>query len=273
MGLNLIYIFFGVGPLLALASWIGFGLVKKTFLRVLLRTGFVSFFLTPSIVIGHGFIPAPAFLVIFVKNHFLIGLVPVIAIWVLCFTIVLSIPRARQNKTKWPPDYASALLQPPYLKLPMCGLIFCLTVLGSIEYISDYWYFGFSLLLMGAVTNYFLCLYSSRRSPRIRWILPLLFPTPVAAAGLLNFAILCSIPGLAGVLVTSGKRDKALWLGAATSLVLLFSSVQRTIKAIKYQDVPHIKYQGGVALAVGTGVLFLGLGVLFSILARRSQSK
>ncbi len=273
MTISMIYIFFAAGLFLSMVSWVGFGLVKNQAFRVLLRTGSVSFFVTPSIIIGHGFAPASALLVMTLKDHFWIGLIPVLAVWLISFLIVILIPRARHARTKWPLDYVSILSEPAYIKLPIYGFILCLLWMGSIEFVSHYWYFGYLLLLSGVILNYFLSLHSSKRAHGGRLFRPLLFAIPAGIIGMFHFAVLWYIAGLAGLFVAHGKRERALWIGTATSIILLIGALMRTSSAIKYKNVAHITIQGGVTLAVATAVFFLSLTILFSVLAWKARDK
>jgi len=272
MTINLIYVFFAFGIFVSIIGWIGFGLVKIAALRVFLRSACVSIFATPSIIIGHGFAPAPALMVMTFKDHFFLGLIPILIVWFISFLIVMLIPKARAAKTKWPINLISALTKPAYIRLPLYGLVLSLIYMGSSKLISDHWYFGYILLFGGVIIGYFLCFYSSQCDHQNRFVLPLLFTAPVGIAGIFPFAVLWYVAGFTGVLTAEGKRKKALWVGAATSGILLIVAIMRLFLAIKYKDVSHVTIQGGVALASFTAGFFLCLSILFSLLAWTSKN-
>ena len=188
------------------------------------------------------------------------------------FLIVMLIPKARAAKTKWPINLISALTKPAYIRLPLYGLVLSLIYMGSSKLISNHWYFGYILLFGGVIISYFLCFYSSQCDHQNRFVLPLLFTAPVGIAGIFPFAVLWYVAGFTGVLTAEGKRKKALWVGAATSGILLIVAIMRLFLAIKYKDVSHITIQGGVTLASLTAGFFLCLSILFSLLAWTSKN-
>ena len=273
MSLMSIYIFFAAGLFLSIIGWISIGLIRNTFLRVFLRTGFVSVFVTPSIIGGDGIAPAPAFLIMAWKGHFWIGIVPILIIWIISFATIMSIPKFRRARTKWPIESISVLIHRPYVKLLFYGLIYCLLLLGLYGYIADLWYLGFLVLIASMIINYFLCLHSFRLTHQGRYILPLLFPAPAGIVGMYMIAVPTYLLGLTGELVAEGKGKSALRVLAVTSLLFIVVSLKRLFLAIKYHDVPHVKIQGGVMLASITFALFLVLTILVSILAWKSKPK
>jgi hypothetical protein len=271
MNLTSIYIFFAAGLFLSFVGWIIFGLIRNTFLRVLLRTGFVSLLVAPSFIGGDGFAPAPAFLIMVRDGQFLLGIVPILVTWIVSFGIIISIPRVRHMRTEWPIDSISVLILRPYAKLLLYGLIFCLLILGFYGYISDLWYVGALVLFTGMMINYFLCLHSFRLAHKGRFFIPLLFSAPAGLAGMYIIALPSYLSGLAGEMVAEGKKKNALRLTAVTSYLFFAVALRRLISAVKYQDVSRVKIQGGVTLAAITLVFILILSILVSILAWKSK--
>jgi len=273
INLTSIYIFFAAGLFLSFLGWIGFGLIGNTFLRVLLRTGFVSLFVAPIFIGGDGFAPAPAFLIIVREGQFLLGIVPILVTWIVSFGIIISIPRIRRMRTEWPIDRISVLIHRPSAKLLLYGLIFCLLLLGLYDYISDLWYVGVLVLFAGMIMNYFLCLHSFRLTHKGRFFIPLLFSAPAGVAGMYMIALLSYLSGLAGEMVAEGTKKNALRVAAVTSYLFLVVAVRRLVSAVKYQDVSYVKIQGGVTLAMISFVLILALGILVSIPAWKSKAQ
>ncbi len=273
INLTSIYIFFAAGLFLSFMGWIGFGLIGNTLLRVLSRTGFVSLLVAPSFIGGDGFAPAPAFLIMVREGQFLLGIVPILAMWIVSFGIIMSIPRLRRMRREWPIDNISVLIIRPYTKLLLYGLIFCLLLLGFYAYISDIWYIGVSVLFAGMIINYFLCLHYFRLAHKGSFFIPLLFSGPAGLAGMYMIAIPSYLSGLAGVMVAEGKKKNALRVAAVTSYLFLAVAVRRLILAVRYQDVSHVKIQGGITLAAISLVLILVLSILVSILAWKSKAE
>lgn len=69
--------------------------IKDETNRLLTRSGICAVFWAPSLVIGHGVAPAPAIVVLFLPDHFLIGAVPLFVVAVVAFMLLSASTRSR----------------------------------------------------------------------------------------------------------------------------------------------------------------------------------
>lgn len=254
--------YFAGGILLTIVGWIWLGLIESAPLRAVTRSGLIAVCMTPSVIGGDGIGVVHAIVLLFSPDYSKIGLIPNLVIWIVSFLVILSHPGLRASKMQRPLRFGRELLNPPYFKLFLYGTAVFLLVMGNQKFVGN-WYVSVVVMFGGILLNYVLCMFAARLTKSKSWLLALPFAIPILLLGVYLTSIVWFLAGVAGVMVGINEKKKALLMGALASTLMLLSTVQSTISAIKFKDTPHIKISGGI---LGNGILagiFFTCAILF----------
>jgi hypothetical protein len=243
--------YFAGGILLTIVGWIWLGLIESTLLRAATRSFLIAACVTPSVIVGEGIGVVPAIFLLLSPHYPKIGWILNLVSWIVSFLVIVSFPGLRICKTEKPVRLAAELLNPPYFKLLLYGIIVFLLMAGNLDLLQN-WYISVVVVFGGLFIHYFLCLFVVRFTGKKSWLLALPFPIPMILVGGYYPSLGWFLAGVAGVMMGTDKKKMALLMGALTSTVMFLSSVHSTISAIKYGHMPHVKISGAI---LGNGIL------------------
>lgn len=248
--------FFAIGIILTIAGWTGLGFINSEPLRATMRSGLIALCIAPSVITGEGIGFAPAIILLSSPNYSKIGLIPNLFIWIFGFLVILACPGLRTSRTQRPLRLVKELLNPPHFKLLLFGIAAFFLIQANFRNLHTW---GVSIIVMfgGIFLHYVLCMSASRVSGRKSWILALPFSIPILLLGTYFTAAVWFLAGVAGVMVSIHEKQKALLMAALASTLMLLSSMQSTLSAIKFKNTPEIHISGGI---LGNGIL---MGVFF----------
>jgi hypothetical protein len=95
---------YALGLTAAFLGWTVLGLISSSVARASLRSVFVAFFATPTILAGHGVAVVPAWFLLFEEPLHPFAWIPIGAATVVGLILVLSIRPLRKARTAWPLD-------------------------------------------------------------------------------------------------------------------------------------------------------------------------
>jgi hypothetical protein len=237
--------YFAGGILLTIVGWIWLGLIESTLLRAVTRSFVIAACVTPSVLVGEGIAVVPALFLLLSPHYPKIGWILNLVAWIVSFFGIVSFPSLRTGKTEKPVQHAAELLNPPYFKLLLFGIIVFLLLAGNLD-LLDNWYISVVVVLGGLFIHYFLCLFVVRITEKKSWLLALPFPIPMILVGGYYPSLGWFLAGVAGVMMGTDKKNRALLMGALTATVMFLSSLHSTISAITYEHMPHVKISGGI---------------------------
>ena len=243
--------FFAMGIILTIAGWTWLGFINSGLLRATMRSGLIAVCIAPSVILGEGIGFAPTIILLFSPNYSKIGLILNLFIWIVGFLFILACPGLRASRTQRPLRLVKELLNPPHFKLFLFGIAAFLLIQGNFRVLHSW---GVSIIVMFAaiLLHYVLCMSASRISGRKSWILALPFSTPILLSGAYFTSAVWFLAGVAGVMISIHEKKKALLMAALASTLMLLSSVQSTLSAIKFKNTPQIHISGGI---LGNGIL------------------
>jgi hypothetical protein len=237
--------FFAIGIILTIAGWTWLGFINSGLLRAATRSGLISICIAPSVILGEGIGFAPAIILLSSPNYSKIGLIPNLFIWIVVFLVILACPGLRTIRTQRPLRLFKELLSPPHFKLFLFGIAGFLLIQANFRILHSW---GVSIIMMfaGILLHYVLCMSASRISGRKSWLLALPFSIPILLLGAYFTSAVWFLAGVAGVMVSIHEKKKALLIAALVSTLMLLSSVQSTLSAIKFKNTPQIHISGGI---------------------------
>jgi hypothetical protein len=251
--------FFAIGIILTIAGWTWLGFINSGLLRATMRSGLIAVCIAPSVILGEGIGFAPAIIILSSPNYSKIGLIPNLFIWIVVFLVIFAWPGLRNSRTQRPLRLVKELLNPPYFKLFLFGIAAFLLIQANFRLLHS-WSVSIIVMFVGIPLHYVLCMSASRVSGHKSWMLALPFSIPTLLLGTYFTSAVWFLAGVAGVMVSIHEKKKALLMGALASTLMLLSSVQSTLSAIKFKNTPEIHISGGI---LGNGIL---IGI-FSICA------
>jgi hypothetical protein len=250
--------FFAGGILLTIVGWIWLGLIESTLLRAVTRSFLIAACVTPSVIIGEGIAVVPAIFLLLSPHYPKIGWILNLVSWIVSFLVIVSFPGLRTSKTEKPVQLVAELLNPPYFKLLLYGIVVFLLITDNRDLLYN-WYISIVIVFGGLFIHYFLCLFAARFTEKKSWLLALPFPISMVLVGGHYPSLGWFLAGVAGVMMGTDKKNMALLMGALTSTVLFLSSAHSTMSAIKYGHLPHVKISGGIlGNGILAGIFFIG---------------
>jgi len=243
--------FFAIGIILTIAGWTWLGLINSELLRAAMRSSLIALCIAPSVILGEGIGFAPAIIILSSPNYSKIGLIPNLFIWIVGFLVILVCPGLRASRTQRPLRLVKELLNPPHFKLFLFGIAAFLLIQANFRILHRW---GMSIIVMfaGILLHYVLCMSASRVSGRKTWTLALPFSISILLSGAYLTSAVWFLAGVAGVMISIHEKKKALLVAALASTLMLLSSVQSTLSAIKFKNTPQIHISGGI---LGNGIL------------------
>jgi hypothetical protein len=243
--------FFAIGIILTIAGWTWLGCINSGLLRAAMRSGLIAVCIAPSVILGEGIGFAPAIILLSSHNYSKIGLIPNLFTWIVGFLVIFACPGLRSSRTQRPLRLVKELLNPPYFKLFLFGIAAFLLIQANFRFLHSW---GASIIVMfaGILLHYVLCMSASRVSGRKSWLLALPFSIPILLLGAYFTSAIWLLAGLAGVMVGVHEKKKAILMAALASTLMLLSSLQATLSAIKFKNTPEIHISGGIP---GNGIL------------------
>jgi hypothetical protein len=242
---------FAIGIILTIAGWPWLGFINSGLLRAAMRSGLIAVCIAPSVILGEGIGFAPAIILLSSPNYSKIGLTPNLFTWIVGFLVIFACSGLRTSRTQRPLRLVKELLNPPYFKLFLFGIAAFLLIQANFRVLYSW---GVSVIVMfaGILLHYVLCISASRVSGRKSWLLALPFSIPILLLGAYFTSAIWFLAGVAGVMVGVHEKKKALSMGALASTLMLLSSAQSTLSAIKFKNTPEIHISGGI---LGNGIL------------------
>lgn len=248
--------FFAIGIILSIFGWTVLGFIKSGLLRAAMRSGLIALCIAPSVILGEGIGFAPAIILLSLPDCSKIGLISNLFAWIVGFLVIFACPGLRTSRTQRPLRLVKELLNPPHFKLFLFGIAAFLLIQGNFQVLHSW---GVSIVVMfaGTLLHYVLCMSASRVSGCKSWLLALPFSIPILLLGAFFTSAVWFLAGVAGVMAGVHEKKKALLMGALASTLMLLSSMQSTLSAIKFRNTPGIHISGGI---LGNGIL---TGVFF----------